>query len=157
MNKFVFCLALWVFFTASCTTVKYVPVVQKETVTVRDTTVLHKTDTLVKVREFNLSDYTGLQDTLTLRTDLSESKAWVDADMMALKGRLVQTGSIPVQIVERERVVYKDSIRDREVPVPVVEEKIVKTVPFFWRLFAFIGIVATAGLVFWLLRRFKVL
>lgn len=141
----------------ACTTVKYVPVKEIERVEVRDTTYLHKTDTLVKVREFNLSDYTGLQDTLTLRTDLAESKAWVDADMMALKGRLVQTGSIPVQIVERERVVYKDSIRDREVPVPVVEEKIVKTVPFFWRLFAFIGIVATAGLVFWLLRKFKVL
>ena len=141
----------------SCKTVQYVPVIQKEVVTVRDTTVLHLRDTLVKVPEIRYKDFTGLLDTLSIRTSISEFRAYCDTTAGILRGDVTQSGRIPVQIVEKERVVYRDSIRDREIPVPVVEEKIVKTVPLFWRLFAFIGIVATAGLVFWLLHKFKVL
>lgn len=108
----------------SCKTV-YVPVKETEYVAVHDTTVLHRTDTLVQVPEFHLSDYAGLSDTLVLQASNSEARAWVDSNAMVLKGTLVQDGKIPVQIVEKERVVYRDSIITKDVPVPV---EVVKTV-----------------------------
>lgn len=117
----------------SCKTV-YVPVKETEYVAVHDTTVLHRTDTLVRVPEFHLSDYAGLSDTLVLQASNSEARAWVDSNAMVLKGTLVQDGKIPVQVVEKERVVYRDSIITRDVPVPV---EVVKTVhpryePWLW-------------------------
>ena len=117
----------------SCKTV-YVPVKETEYVAVHDTTVLHRTDTLVRVPEFHLSDYAGLSDTLVLQASNSEARAWVDSNVMVLKGTLVQDGRIPVQVVEKERVVYRDSIITRDVPVPV---EVVKTVhpryePWLW-------------------------
>lgn len=155
-------IALWfavaVLFTAiSCGTVKYVPVHTTEYVSVHDTTYLHRTDTLVEVQKSRISDFSGLLDTLLLRTDLAVSRAFVDTTAGILRGTLEQSGKLPVQIVWKERVVTRDSLVYQDVPVPVVEEKIVKTVPLFWRLFAFVGIVATAGAVFWLLRKFGIL
>ena len=155
-------IALWfsvaVLFTASaCKTIQYVPVEKRVEVAVHDTTYLHRTDTLVEVQKSRISDFSGLLDTLLLRTDLAVSRAFVDTTAGILRGTLEQSGKLPVQIVWKERVVTRDSLVYQDVPVPVVEEKIVKTVPLFWRLFAVIGIVATAGLVFWLLRKFGIL
>lgn len=140
----------------ACKTV-YVPVEKRVEVAVHDTTYLHRTDTLVEVQKARISDFSGLLDTLDLETPLARSRAFVDTTAGILRGTLEQSGTIPVKIVWKERVVTRDSLVYQDVPVPVVEEKIVKTVPLFWRLFAFIGVVATAGAVFWLLRRFKVL
>lgn len=155
-------IALWfavaVLFTAiSCGTVKYVPVKTTEYVSVHDTTYLHRTDTLVKVPEIRYKDFTGLLDTLSIHTSISEFRAYCDTTAGVLRGDVTQSGTIPVQIVWKERVVTRDSLVYQDVPVPVEVEKIVKVVPWFWRFFAFIGIVALAGAVFWLLRKFGVL
>ena len=124
MNKLRLISILAVAMLWGCKTV-YVPVKETEYVAVHDTTVLHRTDTLVQVPEFHLSDYTGLADTLVLKSSVAESMAWVDSSLMVLKGRLIQTGTVPVQVVEKERVVYRDSIITKDVPVPV---EVVKTV-----------------------------
>lgn len=123
--------------------VQYVPVKETEYVTVHDTTYLHRTDTLVQVPEFNLADYAGLCDTLVLQSSVAEATAWVDSSLMVLKGRLVQSGTIPVQIVERERIVTKDSIVYKDVPVPV---EVVRTVhpKYEWVLWVW-GVVALLG------------
>ena len=135
-----------------CKVIKYVPVKETEYVSVHDTTVLHRTDTLVKVPEFHLSDYAGLGDTLVLKSSVAESKAWVDSSLMVLKGRLIQTGTVPVQVVEKERVVYKDSIITKDVPVPV---EVVKTVHpkyekwlWIWAVLSILGIAAWTYLRF---------
>ena len=133
---------------SACKVIKYVPIETKVEVEVHDTTVLHKTDTLVKVPEFHLSDFAGLTDTLRLKASNSEATAWVDSSLMVLKGRLVQTGKIPVQIVEKERVVYKDSIRDREVPVPV--EVPTAFVPWYAKALSAIGVLGILLLAGWI-------
>ena len=152
-------IALWfavaVLITA-CTKRIYVPVEKRVEVAVHDTTVLHRTDTLVEVEKARISDFSGLLDTLYLSTDLARSTAFVDTVTATLRGTLEQSGKLPVQIVWKERTVTKDSLVYRDVPYPVVEEKVVKVVPWFWRVFAVIGIVAVAGAVFRLLRRLKV-
>lgn len=126
--------AIWfsvaVLFTAiSCGTVKYVPVKTTEYVSVHDTTYLHRTDTLVKVPEIRYKDFTGLLDTLSIRTSISEFRAYCDTTAGVLRGDVTQSGTIPVQIVWKERVVTRDSLVYQDVPVPVVEEKIVKVTP----------------------------
>lgn len=127
-------IALWfavaVLFTASaCKTIQYVPVEKRVEVAVHDTTYLHRTDTLVEVQKSRISDFSGLLDTLLLRTDLAVSRAFVDTTAGILRGTLEQSGKLPVQIVWKERVVTRDSLVYQDVPVPVVEEKIVKVTP----------------------------
>lgn len=142
-----FLLLIAVFFTA-CKTIQYIPIETIKEVSVHDTTVLHRTDTLVQVPEVSISDFIDLKDTLIMRGTLSESRSWVDSTAMVLKGRLVQTGKIPVQIVEKERVVYRDSLVKQEIPAPFEVEKIVKVVPWFWRVMSVIGILALAYIAF---------
>lgn len=152
--------AVAVLFTAipgGCTKRIYVPVEHRVEIAVHDTTYLRWTDTLVRVENASLSRFTGLLDTLRLKSSLAEATAYVDTTKKVLCGTLEQRGEVPVRVVERERVVTRDSVVYQDRPVPVVEEKVVKVVPLFWRIFAVLGIVATAGAVFWLLRRFNVL
>lgn len=132
----------------ACTKKIYIPVEKTEYVSVHDTTYLHRTDTLVQIPEVSLSDFIDIADTLKLVGSYSSATAWVDTTHGVLAGKLVQGGKLPVQIVERERVVVKDSLIYEQVPYPVVEEKIVKVVPWFWRIMSVIGIFAIAYVAF---------
>ena len=146
-RSLVFIVLVAVLFTA-CTTIKYVPIETVREISVHDTTYLHKTDTLVQIPEVSLSDFIDLNDTLIMRGTLSEARSWVDSTAMVLKGRLVQTGKIPVQIIEKERVVVKDSLIYQQVPYPVVEEKKVPYIPWPWKALSVIGIISIAVLCF---------
>ena len=137
-----------------CTTIKYVPVKETEYVAVHDTTYFHRTDTLVQIPEVKLGDFIDLTDTLRLSTDFSIMSAWVDTTHNVLAGRLEQGGKLPVRIVEKERLVVRDSIVYKDVPVPVEIEKITKVVPIFWKIMSVIGILAIAVVAFWLWHKF---
>lgn len=132
----------------------YVPVEHTEYVTVRDTTVLHRTDTLVQIPEVSIADYIDLNDTLRISAPFAEMSAWVDSTFNKVAGTLKQGGKLPVQVIEKERLVYRDSIQVKEVPVPVEVEKIVKHVPWIYRVMTGIGFVAIGLLFGWLLGKF---
>ena len=137
---------------ASCKTIQYVPVKEYVQVAVHDTTFLHRTDTLVQVPEVSLSDYINVDDTLRLEAPYASMTAWLDTSFNQLKGRLVQGGKLPVQVVEKERVVYRDSIVKQEIPVPVEVEKIIKHTPCYVKVLAWIGFAALlllAGALVW--------
>lgn len=138
-----------------CKTIQYVPVETTKYVSVHDTTYLHKTDTLVQIPEVSLSGFIDVKDTLTIRSSYAISKSWIDQEHNILAGKLEQGGKLPVQIVERERIVVKDSLIYQQVPYPVVEEKIVPYIPWFWRIMSVIGIVALAAVALWLVFKFK--
>lgn len=127
---------------ASCKTIQYVPVETIREIKVHDTTFLHRTDTLVQVPEVSLSDYINVDDTLRLEAPYASMTAWLDTSFNQLKGRLVQGGKLPVQVVEKERVVYRDSIVKQEIPVPVEVEKIIKRTPWYAKVLAWIGFAA---------------
>lgn len=127
---------------SGCSKTIYVPVETIKEVSVHDTTYLHRTDTLVQVPEVSISDYINVADTLRLEAPYALSTAWVDTTLGILKGRLVQGGKLPVQVVEKERVVYRDSIVKQEIPVPVEVEKIVKHTPWYAKVLAWIGFAA---------------
>ena len=132
----------------ACTKKIYVPIEKTEYVTVHDTTLISTNDTLIQVPEVSIGDFIDITDTLRLSGTLSSASAWVDTTHGVLAGRLIQSGKLPVTIVEKERLVYRDSIITQEIPVPVVEEKIVKVVPWFWRIMSVIGIFAVAFVLF---------
>ena len=155
-RKLALCCLVAVVLTA-CKTIQYVPVKEVEYVHIKDSVYLRDTLVQVEVQKARISDFSGLLDTLLLQTDLARSTAFVDTTAGVLRGTLEQRGEIPAKIQFKERIVYRDSIRDKEVPVPVEVIKEVKVVPWFWRFFSVLGIVALAGAVFWLLRKFHIL
>ena len=131
-----------------CKTIQYVPVETVREVSVHDTTFLHRTDTLVQVPQVSIADFIDITDTLKLVGTHSSATAWVDTTHGVLAGKMVQGGKLPVQIVEKERIVYRDSISVKEVPVEI--EKPVPYVPLFWRICSVFGIAAVCLVALWL-------
>lgn len=109
-----------------CSTIKYIPV--KEYVTVTETQTEYLRDTLIQVKvekEF-VRDYTGLLDTLQLETSYALSSAWVDTTRNTLAGTIKNKDKvIDVPVAVKEKVIVKDSLVYKDVPVPV---EVVKTV-----------------------------
>lgn len=150
-----FLLPLSVLLSVGCTKTIYVPVERTEYVAVHDTTRIHTTDTLVKVPEFHLSDYAGLRDTLTLSSSLTTSRSWVDTVGLVLRGELEQTGSLPVQVRWKERVVWRDSIRTEDKPYPVEVTKEVRYVPWYFKALSFVGLIALLVAGIWVYRKIR--
>ena len=136
-----------------CKTIQYVPVETTKYVSVHDTTYLHKTDTLVQIPEVSLSDFIDVKDTLTIRSSYAISKSWIDQEHNILAGKLEQGGKLPVQIIEKEGVVVKDSLITREITIEV--DKPVPYVPLFWKIMSTIGILALAAVALWLVFKLK--
>ena len=136
-----------------CRTIQYVPVKEVEYVSVHDTTILHSTDTLIKVPEVSLKDFVNLEDTLRMTTGIVTAKAWIDEPSASIIGTLVQTGKVPVTVIEKERLVYKDSITTKDIPVPY-EVKVPYT-PWYSKALSFVGVLALVALGLWLFLRFK--
>lgn len=133
-------LLLW-----GCRTIQYVPIKQTEYVTVRDSVYLRDTTIKYQVEKEYVKDYTGLLDTLHLETGLAEASAWVDTTKSVLAGTIKNKQKnidIPVQV--KEKIVYRDSIVVKEVPVEV---EVVKTVHpkyekwlWAWLVFSLLGL-----------------
>lgn len=128
----------------SCKTV-YIPVAEKEYVTVRDSVYLRDTTVQYKVEKEYVKDYTGLLDTLRMETSYSSFAAWVDTSAAKLSGiaqNKEKIVDIPVQV--KEKVTVRDSIVYKEVPVEV---EVVKTVHpkyeawlWAWLIFSLLGL-----------------
>jgi len=109
----------------SCSIIKPVPVQTqikyeiRDSINFKDSTVYH---TLYKEV---YKDYTNLLDTLKLSTSYADAKAYVDTSKMLLKGEIKnKDADVPVKIKWKEKIIYRDSIVTKEVPVPVEVEKI---------------------------------
>ena len=149
----VYCVLLAVVFTA-CTTIKYIPVKETEYVTVRDSVYFRDTLVRIELEKARVSDFVDVGDTLYMQTDLAASTAFLDTLDGKLKGTLQNIMPYvekPVQI--REKIVYRDSVRSVEVPVPVEVEKRVRYVPWYTKALAFIGILSLVAASLWVLKK----
>ena len=150
----VYCVLLAVVFFTACTTVRYVPVRETEYVTVRDSVYFRDTLVRIELEKARVSDFVDVGDTLYMRTDLAASTAFLDTLDGKLKGTLrniMPYVEKPVQI--REKIVYRDSVRSVEVPVPVEIEKRVKYVPWYTKALAFIGILSLVAAALWVVKK----
>lgn len=90
-------------------------------------------------------DYTSLLDTLKLETSLAKAEAYVDTTNNTLKGSIEnKKDSIKTVIKWKERIVQKDSLVYKEVPVEV-EKEVTKYPKSYWW---FMGFTLLTGIYF---------
>ncbi len=157
MKKITTCLLIAVLFAACSPKIVYVPTSTDTHIEYRDS-VIYKVDTLrIPVPVETIKEVVPPMDSLKMETSVAEAKAWIDTATNTLKGEMKnkKTELSQPQVIYKERTVYRDSLVEKEVPVPVEVEKKVPFVPFFWKFFSVIGILAVAFIVFKLLFKFK--
>lgn len=143
---------------ASCSPkVIYQPVETVKEVHVKDTTILRDTTIQYKLETQYVRDYTGMLDVLKLSTDYAEAEAWVDTTANTLRGSIRNKDkvlNIPTQY--KERLVYRDTVITKEVPVPVEVVKEVRHVPWIFRVLSGIGLLAVLGVAAYVYSKFAV-
>jgi len=90
-------------------------------------------------------DYTSLLDTLKLETSLAKAEAYVDTTNNTLKGSIEnKKDSLKTVIKWKERIVQKDSLVYKEVPVEVEKEVTEYPKSYWW----FMGFTLFTGIYF---------
>lgn len=137
-----------------CKTIQYVPIEHTEYVHQLDSVYFRDTTIQYQVVPEYVRDYRGLTDTLVLRTSLAESRSWVDTSKAVLAGEIKNRENvINVPVSVKEKVIVKDSIVYKDVPVPV---EVVKTVhPAYEKWLWVYAFVSLALLGLWLWRKFR--
>jgi hypothetical protein len=123
---------------------KQVIVEKEKLVYVTKDSIVHK-DSTVYVPVEVYKDYS--LDTLVLRTSLAESKSWLDTSSAYLVGEIRNLKALEVKYIEVDKWHTKDSLVEKEVPVPF-EVEIVKTKTptwAWWTLFICIGLLVYVG------------
>lgn len=133
-----------IFFTVllcfSCKTIQYVPIKGDTVVEYRDTTIWR--DSLIYTPVEVVKEVVPYMEPLTMETSLAKAEAYVDTTTRTLKGKIENKKGITEQIKWREKIVYKDSISVKEVPVPVEVEKIKHKHYFYEPILWFISILS---------------
>lgn len=125
-----------------CKTIQYVPVNTTTQVEVKDSTVFHIKDSIRIIEKSRWKDYGGLLDTLRIRGNRSEMKAWTDTTNNILNGSLEEDPQEEkTRIIYKDRWHYRDSIQKVEVPVEVPVEVEKKVVPKFYRIMTILGVI----------------
>ena len=156
--KKILSLVLIAFVFGACSPkIVYVPTNTDTHIEYRDS-VIYKVDTLrIPVPVEMVKEVVPPMDTLKMETSVAEARAWVDSTTITLKGEMKnkKTELSQPQVIYKERLVYRDTVITKEVPVPVEVEKKVPFVPFPWRFLSVIGILAIAYLTFKLIFKLK--
>lgn len=154
MKKLV--LSFFIILVSCSPKIVYVPTNTDTHIEYRDS-VIYKVDTLkIAVPVETVKEVVPPMDTLKMETSVAEAKAWVDTTTNALKGVLKnkKTALSQPQVVYKEKIQYRDSLVKVEVPVPVEVEKVVKVVPWIYRVLSGIGIVALGLLAGWMIGKY---
>jgi hypothetical protein len=108
-----------------CSGPKYLPVETRTEIVYKDTT-YYQLDTIVLPVE-RIVEVVPELDTLYMETSVASSTSWIDTSIMALMGKIENKPQIEVPVPVR--MITRDSIVVKEVPVPV---EVVKTVTPKW-------------------------
>ena len=154
MKKFAIILPLILLLTC-CGTIKKVPITEKiiyrqiDSITWHDSTIYHH----IPVEK--IVDIVPTYDTLRLETSIAKSEAYIDTLTHSLKGSLEnKKDSIKTIIKWKEKIIIKDSLITKEVPVEVIKE--VKYVPTWAWISLIVNIIVGLFIVFKLYLKFKI-
>lgn len=132
----------------SCKTVQYVPLQNDTEVHIIDSVAIHYLDSIRIYEATRYREMGWLTDTLRVKTERG-TEVTVFADTV----KELLTADVKEKPVEektkyvfKDRLVFKDSIRTVEKPVPVEVTKEVKYIPKFYRIFTIIGVLLTSVL-----------
>ena len=136
MKKFLALFAAFVL-VLSCGITKPTPGTNSQ-VNVRDSVVVHKVDSIVVIPVERVVDVVAQYDTLTLETNKAKATAYVDTTLHVLKGKIENKSGVEYKYIYKDKIVYRDSITVKEVPVPYEVVKEVTKIPkaFWWLLAA---------------------
>lgn len=106
-----------IFILVACSTIKYVPT--NSNTNIKDSVVVNVIDSIRIIPVEVVKDIVPQYDTLHLETSLAKSIAYVDTTNHILRGSIENKNDIVYRIKYKDRIVYKDSISVKEVPIPV--------------------------------------
>ena len=133
-------LAFGVIMMVGCGVLKK-PQVQPSTQTAytyKDSTVIRDSLRVVDLPVERIVDVVPAYDTLKLETSLAKASVWVDGLNHLLAGKIENKAKAKIRVEYRDRIIYRDSLETKEVPVPyeVTVEK-TKYPALFWVLLVF--------------------
>ena len=135
---------------SSCGVVHHCKQIKEETIVhYIDSTRWHDSTVVSYLTKERYVDIVKPLDTLNLETTYAKAQAYLDTTFQALRGSIENKSDVPVktQIKWKERIVYKDSIVTKEVPVEVIKEVVKYPKTYWW----FMGI-SIAALVYIILK-----
>ena len=136
-----------------CSTIKYIPVKETEYVTIKDSVYFRDTTIQYQIEKEYVKEYAN--DTLRLSTKYSDFTAFQDTLSGLLSGYAKNNENlINIPISVKEKIVYKDSIVTKEVPVPVEVEKVVRKVPWYAKILSGFGILFLILAALWAGKKF---
>lgn len=136
MKKLILLILLFV--VCSCGTVKQIPVNNKEVVNIRDSVVLRDSVITTYINKERIKEVVPELDTLVMNTKYAKSISYLDTTTNTLQGTLEQLDSVPVpvKVVFKDKIITKEKVIEKEIPVPVevVREKKVTPKWIWWSL-----------------------
>lgn len=119
----------------SCSTAK--PTQKEEIhITYKDSIAWHDSTVVTYLTKERYVDVVNPLDTLNLETSYAKAQAYLDTTKRALKGSIENKPDAPVKtkIKWKEKLVYKDTVITKEIPVEVIKYKEVTKYPktYWW-------------------------
>jgi hypothetical protein len=134
-------LFLLILLVMSCGPIKQIPV--ETIINYKDSTVVNTIDSVIYIPKERIVDVVAPYDTLKLETNMAKAEAYVDTTLHLLKGSIENKKGVTEKIKYKEKLVYRDSVVTKEVPVEVpvevVKHKHYWYEPILW-LFALLSI-----------------
>lgn len=144
---------------SSCGTTKYVNtkdninIAIRDSIIIRDSTRLIDSIIYVEIPREKVMDVIRQIDTSYLETSIAKSVAYVDTNSLMIIHSLENKDTVIEErvvyqdrFIEKEKIVYRDSIETKEIPVEVIVEK-TKYPKTYWWLLGFFVIVVGIGIV----------
>ena len=105
---------------SSCSVFKEVPVETKYNI--KDSTIVHMVDSVVYIPKEVIVDVVPEYDTLRLESSKAVAEAYVDTNIHMLRGKIENKEGIEYKYIYKDKIIYRDSVVTKEVPVEVVKE-----------------------------------
>lgn len=109
---------------SGCKSVKYVPT-ETEKIIIKQDSIIERIDTQYIQLPYEVEKTLALPtETLYMSTKYAEAICYLDTNFEAIRGEIKNKDvKLPVEVKEVEKICYRDSVVNREVPVEVVVEK----------------------------------
>ena len=139
---------------SSCGTTKYVNtkdninIATRDSIIIKDSTRLIDSIIYVEIPREKVMDVIRQIDTSYLETSIAKSIAYVDTNSLMIIHSLENKDTVIAErivyqdrFIEKEKIVYRDSIETKEVPVEVIVEKTKYPKTYWWLLGFFVIVV----------------
>ena len=122
------------FLVPSCGVVKHCPQKEETIVHVVDSIAWHDSIVITYLDKERYVDVVKPLDTLKLETSYAKAEAYLDTANVVLRGTIENKSDVPVktQIKWKEKIVYRDSIVTKEIPVEVTKEVTKYPKTYWW-------------------------